>query len=89
MVLTVKQVKEAIGHSADQVSRLKNGNIMVRKGYFYRSGMDSDKFSKFISRLAQEAGYAVSVVNSGDHWAAFKGGVSVAKSSHFYVELGI
>jgi hypothetical protein len=87
MAVTVKQVKEALSHSVDQVSKLKNGHVMVRKGYFYRNGMDDVKFNNNVVAALEKAGVAVFVVDFGDHWAAFSGGASLARSSHFYVEL--
>ena len=87
MAVTVKQVKEALSYSVDQVSKLKNGNIVVRKGYFYRNGMDELKFSNIVLTKLRTAGLSINIVNFGDHWAAFNGGATVARSSHFYVEL--
>jgi siroheme synthase (precorrin-2 oxidase/ferrochelatase) len=89
MTVTLKQVKEALGHSVDQVSKLKNGNVMVRKGYFYRNGMDDVKFNNIVANALQKNGIPVNVIDFGDHWAAFNGGATVARSSHFYVELAV
>ena len=87
MTVTVKQVKEVLSHSMDQVSKLKNGNIIVRKGYFYRNGLDQYKVRDSVVKKLQDAGFTATVVDCGDHWAAFNGGATVARSSHFYVEL--
>jgi hypothetical protein len=87
MAVTIKQVKEALSYSVDQVSKLKNGNIMVRKGYFYRNGMDADNFKNLVVAALLKNGIVANVIDYGDHWAAFTGGASVARQSHFYVEL--
>jgi hypothetical protein len=87
MAVTLKQVKEVLGHTVDQVSKLKNGHVMVRKGYFYRNGMDQYKLRESVVKKLQDAGFTATVFDCGDHWAAFNGGATVARSSHFYVEL--
>jgi len=87
MAVTFKQVKEALSYSVDQVSKLKNGNIIVRKGYFYRNGMVCDKFKDRIVASLTAAGIVANVVDFGDRWMPFRGGASVARQSHFYVEL--
>jgi len=87
MATAIKQVKEALEFTVDQVSKLKNGHIMVRKGYFYRGGMNADKLKNFVLTKLLENGIVANVIDYGDHWAAFIGGASVARQSHFYVEL--
>jgi len=82
-MLTVKQVRDAVQFSADSVGKRKDGKIVVRRGYFYRHGMDSAKFTSIISKLVP----AAVVVDSGDKWTAFNGGASVANQSHFWVVL--
>lgn len=83
-MLTLKQLKETIGHAADQVSRKKDGSFIVRRGYFYRSG-DAKDYMLRIARLLNEAKIGYEVVDYYDHWAPFRGGDSVAKGSHFAV----
>lgn len=85
-MLTVKEIKEALSHSVDQVSRLRDGSIVVRKGYFYRN-IDAEIFMLKITRLLDEANFDYKVVDYYDHWAPFRGGDSVAKGSHFAVVL--
>jgi hypothetical protein len=87
MTVTVKQVKDALGTTGSKVSKLKNGNVMVRRGYFYRNGMDDVMFNNLVANALKKAGVPVNVVDFGDHWAAFSGGATLARSSHFYVEL--
>ena len=79
--VSVKEVKELLCGTYDTVSRNKDGNIVIRRGYFYRNGMDGQKFGE---RIMEKLGGAVTLVECGDHWAPFRGGASVARSSHFY-----
>lgn len=83
----IAKVKQAV--NADQVSRLRNGNIMIRKGYFYRGKQDQFSFAKEIKEQLALHEIKAEMVNCGDHWASFKGGASVSKQSHFWVELGV
>lgn len=74
---------------ADQVSRKRDGTIMVRQSYFYRHGMDSTQFADKVSEFLKEEGIAATVIDSGDHYADFRGGASVAKQSHFWAQVKI
>lgn len=79
-------VAATLGHF-DSVGVKKGGNIVVRRGYYYRNGMDSAKFADAISRLITAKGIPLKVADRGDQWKAFSGGASIANSSHFWVEL--
>jgi len=79
------KVKQAV--NADMVSRKRNGNILIRKGYFYRGKQDEYSFAQEINKQLDIHDIKAKMVKCGDHWASFKGGASVAKQSHFWVEL--
>ena len=83
----VREVLE--GGVADQVSRKKNGNILLRKGYFYTHGRNEEDFEKRVLAKLHEADISSKVVDLGNHWAAFKGGASIARQSHWWVELEV
>lgn len=89
MKTALQQVKQALSHCADTVGRNKAGNIVVRKGYFYRNGMDVDRFENTIQGILVSHKIYAQVVNKGDVWRPFRGGASVAQQSHFYVELAV
>ena len=84
-MITVKEIKEALDGSVDQVSRKKDGSIIVRKGYFYRQSQTCETFMLAASEKLNRAGLSFEVVDYYDHWAPFRGGDSVAKGSHFAV----
>lgn len=84
-MLTVKEVKEALGHSVDQVSRKKDGTIIVRRGYFYRPSYTCEDFSQAMADQLNRGGLTFDVVDYYDHWAPFNGGAPVARQSHFAV----
>lgn len=82
MTVTIKEIRElGLG---DSVGKNKAGNIVVRRGYFYRHGMDSAKYAE---RVLAALGDRAVLVDHGDVWRAFRGGASVANSSHFWVEI--
>ena len=87
MAVTVKQIREALNYSVDTIGKNKAGAIVVRKGFFYRNGMSSEKFTARVSELLKAAGIEFTVMRDGEHYAAFRGGASVATQSHWYVEI--
>ena len=72
---------------ADTVGTNKSGNIVARRGFFYPMGMDDTKFANGISNSLKTVGIPHEVVNHGEHYTPFRGGDSVARGSHFYVEI--
>jgi len=86
-VSAVKLVRDAV--SADSVGKNKVGNIVVRRGYFYRHGDDGHSFAHRIASQLIGAGVSFDIIDCGDHWAPFRGGKGVAANSHFYVELKV
>ena len=72
-------IKEKIG--ADTISK-KNEVYTARKGYFYTMGKTS---FDFVNRILNEFPN-VKIIDSGDHYASFRGGASVANSSHWFVK---
>lgn len=82
---TMKQIKAAV--HADQISRQKDGTIIFRDGYFYRHGRTAEGFRTRIASALRLAGIAHEVIESGDHYATFRGSASLARSSHFFVQI--
>jgi hypothetical protein len=87
MAVTVKQVRDALSHHADSIGKNKAGAIVIRKGFFYRNGWSSGEFTYFVDHKLREAGLSFKIVRDGEHYAPFRGGATVAQSSHWYVEL--
>lgn len=79
-----KALKEAI---FDSVGQKKNGNIVVREGYFYTHGRTSEKLAESIKKILNHKEISFACVYHGNHWATFRGGASLASSSHFWVEV--
>lgn len=82
---TLKQLKEILGTSCDQVSKKKDGSFVARRGYFYRNGMNEIAFKERIVDVLTAAGVNFHIVEYYDHWASFNGGAALARSSHFAV----
>ena len=85
----VRAVKRALGQVADTVGKTKNGTVMVRRGYFFRNGASSQTYAARVADLLNAAGVQFRIEDRGDHWAPFVGKGSVARNSHFYVELTV
>ena len=87
---TIADIKRvAAGSIADTVGKNKAGNIVLRRGYFYRNGMDSDKFAHRVLTALADNGIPALIVSKGDIWKPFRGGATTANSSHFFVEVTI
>jgi hypothetical protein len=87
MTVTIKQVRAALEIGVDSIGKNKAGAIVIRRGFFYRNGMDCAKFTAKVDAALKAAGLEFTIVRDGEHYAPFRGGASVAQSSHWYVEL--
>lgn len=83
----VGQVRKAMDLYADQVSKRKDGTIVIRKGFYYRHGKDAQDFMLKVGALLKAAEVPCSVKDYGEQYTAFKGGAAVSKQSHWWVEL--
>lgn len=84
---TLKTIKENV--CADQISRMKDGSIMFRNGYFYTHGRTAEKFRDAVVAALTKANVQHTVVDYGDHWTPFNGRATLARSSHFYVQVRV
>lgn len=73
-------------HYINAVSRNRNGNIVARRSFFYRNGKTSADFDAYVRDVLNQSGLEnkYHVVESGEVWKTFKGGSSVARSSHWF-----
>ena len=79
----MKQIREALATVADTVGRSK-GDVVVRRGFFYKMGQNSEKFAAKVDAALEQAGLPQRVVCHGTRDAAFRGGQTVAQGSHFW-----
>jgi hypothetical protein len=84
----MKEIRDALAGVADTVGRNKQGQIVVRRGFFYRHGMDSEKFANRVRAALKAAGLGYLVLDQGEKYAAFRGGQTVAQGSHWWAVLG-
>lgn len=87
--MKTSEIQSALFGYADSVGRMKNGHIIVRRGFFYKHGMDSSIFADKVIKTLQKKGIPAQLINHYEQWKPFRGGDSVAKGSHFGVELVI
>lgn len=78
--MKLSQIKEVTG--IDSVSQ-KDGVVTLRRQFFYRNG----KTSADLAERVKLALPGFEVLEHGEHYAAFRGGASVAKSSHWWVRV--
>jgi hypothetical protein len=80
--MALDKIKYAIG--ADTLSK-SGGHYIVRKQYFYRMGNSEENLKNNVLKVFPNA----KIVEIGDHYASFRGGASVAASSHFWVKFDV
>lgn len=80
--LKLKDVKEKL--FADSYS-IKEGVVTLRWGFFYTMGRSTEKY---IQQVKEKYPNAV-IFDSGQVRKSFRGGASVANSSHFYVKFSL
>lgn len=81
----IKQIRDKI--HADQISRRRDGTVILRKGFFYKAGGTADLFADRIRAALTGHNIAGKVVNYGEIWRPFRGGATLANQSHWYVEV--
>lgn len=69
------------------VGKNKKGNIVIRRGFFYKHKGTAEKFADEICKKLHNAGIEYKVIDKGEHWASFRGGASLRNQSHWWVEL--
>lgn len=83
--LSVLQIVRA-AICADSTGKNKDGNIVVRQGYFYRHGKTADALEAQVrAGLSKRNDIEFKILGSGDHWAPFRGGASLVNQSHWWV----
>lgn len=83
----MKHIRNALATVADTVGKSK-GEIVARRGFFYKMGMTSEKFAERVNVALEAAGVSERVQAHGEKWASFRGGQTVAQGSHFWVRIG-
>ncbi len=81
----IKKIREAV--CADSIGRRKDGCIVVRRGFFYTHGETAESFAAKVTAALKVKNVNAHVVDSGEVWKPFKGGSSIANSSHWFVVL--
>jgi hypothetical protein len=78
---TKKLIKNAITNASDNITFRKNGEIVVRRSYFYKHGMDSAQLAERCAADLKAAGFNPVIVSDEDKWAAWP------KTSYFVATL--
>jgi len=92
----LKKVRDAFNSEAcgdnlfsgvDSIGKRKNGNIIIRRGYFYRHGKDVYDLKMYVENTLRLHGVKYNIVDYGDTWKNFRGDGGVARGSHWWVEI--
>ena len=81
--LSIKAVREVLGGFADTVGKNKNGEIVVRHGFFYTHGRTAESFGANCLKQLRAAGINANLIEVNEVWKPFRGSASTANSSHF------
>lgn len=84
--LNLTQLRQA--NIAESIS-MRNNIYTFRKTYYYTNGGSPEKFAESIKQRVLELSknrLTIEVVETGNHWAPFKGGASIRNSSHWWVK---
>ena len=88
IIAKLKKAKaDGVIHSADQISRDKEGNFIFRKSFYYRHGISPDSYAHSIGAQLTDAGFDYEILDKGEHYAGFRGGASIKQSSHWWVKV--
>jgi hypothetical protein len=60
---------------------MKDGPLRVTRQYYYRNGMDAEKFEAGIKKRLEAIGVAFKEISSGDRWAPWP------RDSFFWAEV--
>ena len=85
--VAARAIRNAIGTHADSCALKKNGNVIVRRSFFYQHGCNAAMFRDHVVGCLSKAYVNATVVDFGEHWAPFKGGARISRGSHWWVEL--
>lgn len=75
-------MRQRLANVAEDVIFFTDGSYRARKSFFYTHGYTAKKFEEAIKEAIPEA----KIINSGEHWAPFRGGASLGKQSFWYVD---
>lgn len=65
----MKEIRDALVGMDVAIGRNKQGQIVVRRGFFYRHGMDSAKLAADVTQALEAAGVSYLVLDQGEKYA--------------------
>lgn len=88
MKTTRDEVVKALEIASDDPGTLtlSKGFFTLRRGYYWRPKKTPEETFEATLQKLQAAGFTVADVEYGDHYAAFRGGESVKKNSHYWMK---
>ena len=89
---SVGKIKKALndnGVHPDTVGKMKNGEYVTRREFFYSRGHDSSKEAQNVADALNKAGIKHTITDHQEHWKPFRGGASTRTSSHWAVHFRV
>ena len=81
-------IKKALKDLFENVSHDKDGNVVVRDGFFYTGGKTSEHLRDRVQQALDSAGVVgATITGHGEKWMPFKGGASTKDQSHWFVKV--
>ena len=77
--MKLQEIKHLVG--ADTISRKENV-ITIRKSFYYRFERSTQTFVDMVKKYFPQA----TILDCGENYAPFRGGASIANSSHWFVK---
>jgi len=87
--VTAAYLAEELSFTCDAVGRKKDGTFIARLGYFYTQGKTAEMFRNRIATALKVMALDFTIIDVGNHWAAFSGSAPLARQSHWWVNFKI
>lgn len=89
--VTNKEVYEALGltSSDPSVLTLSKGVFTYRMGYYWRPSILPEDKANYLKDKLTKLNFKVTIIDSGDHFAAFRGGENTKKNSHYWIKMKV
>jgi hypothetical protein len=84
-ISVLQNIQQAV--RVDSIGENKVGNIIIRRGFSHRMGMDSEKFKKSVALQLKKAGLNYSILDSGEKYMLPRADEAVASGSYWWVDI--
>lgn len=83
------RIRSHLGSWADSFGRNSDGSYTVRRGFYYRHGMNTDSFRKDLIQRLKTRGVVIEILDSWEKYTGFRGGSATRDQSHWGVKFRV